>query len=162
MPSGYLFTSHSLAQFNALGSLQSRKAKNQNSRRVAGQDCRSPAKLCGEVCAVPVCIMLSSKQCCQSFFFMSTKLIPNVKYILCVNVYIIFDGHFLVECQILKFLYSPREGITYNARCQLLQLFFMAFHGIFFVDVAQVAHAVFYQSSWSYGNLCQNQVQFNT
>lgn len=80
---------------------------------------------------------------------MSTKLIPNVKYILCVNVCIIFDGYFLVDCQILKFLYSPREEITYNARCQLLQLFFMAFHGIFSfsVDVAQVAHVVFFKSS---------------
>lgn len=95
-------------------------------------------------CLSALCLALNSV---QSFIFMSTKLIPNVKYISCVNVYIILDGRFLVECQILKFLYSPREGITYNARCQLLQLFFMEFHGIFFVDVAQVAHVVFYTSS---------------
>lgn len=82
-------------------------------------------------------------------FFVNTKLISNVKYVLCVNVYIISDGHFLLECQILKFLYSPREVTTYNARYWLLLLFFMAIHGNFVVVVvAQVAHIVFYMSNW--------------
>lgn len=53
-------------------------------------------------------------------------------YVLCVNVCITLDRRSLVECQILKFLCSPSEGIIYKARCQLLQLFFMAFHRAFF------------------------------
>lgn len=85
----------------------------------------SLAKFCGEVCAVPVYALMLS-----ILYFPEYKNNPKRKiYILCVNVCIIFDGRFLVDCQIPKFLYSPSEGIIYKARCQLLQLFFMAFQG---------------------------------